>query len=170
MEVTPAFIKERYPLPAYNYKVIILTGMDVRDESKGEAPTVSFSQVTGLSIDYEKVEYRHGRSFQEGVIILPGIQQSFQITLTKGVVKNKRFLYDWMYNGSDKGAFQPVKRNILIDLCDEKGAAVIRWIVQGALPIKLAAPTFDANTNEVAIESLELSARKLMVDYNPLGN
>ena len=59
------------------------------------------------------------------------------------------------------------KRDILIDLCDEKGDAVISWKVQDALPTKLDVPTFDANSNDVAIETMEFIAHGLRVDYNP---
>jgi phage tail-like protein len=59
------------------------------------------------------------------------------------------------------------KRDIQIDLCDESGQAVISWIARRALPIRLDAPTFDANSNDVAIETMEFIAHDLEVDYNP---
>jgi len=55
----------------------------------------------------------------------------------------------------------------VIDLCNEKGEPSVRWKVQGALPIKLDAPTFDSNSNDVAIETLELVAHDLKIEYNP---
>jgi hypothetical protein len=112
-------IKSTYPLPSYNYRVTIL--------HEAEAVVISCAEVSGLSLDYEPVTYKHGLSFLMGVHIIPGMPQPIRLTLRKGVV---------------------------------------RWTVQGALPIKLEAPTFDANSNDVAIETLELVAHGLQVDYH----
>lgn len=163
MAETPQHIASNYPLPVYNYRVSILS----RDEKAGaEAPFVSFSKVSGLAIDYEKVEYRHGASYKEGAIILPGIQSTFQITLEKGLVQKGSFLYDWIHPDSQKGAVAPTRKDLLISLCKPDGDAVVSWQVFGALPFKLAAPNFDANTSEVALESLELAAPKMVVEYH----
>lgn len=167
MALSPEDIRKRYPLPAYNYRVTVLAGTDGRDEVEKGAYSISFASVSGLTASYDKVEYRHGFSFREGPTILAGIQQTYEIRLAKGLVKNGSFLYNWIHHGSEKGVFLPVKRDILIDLCDEEGLPVIRWKVFGALPLKLNAPEFDAKSSEAAIESLELTARKMVVEYNP---
>jgi phage tail-like protein len=147
-------IKASYPLPVYNYRVTV------------GATTLGFSEVSGLSVDYEPVTYKHGLSFVMGVKIIPGMRQPIRLTLKKGVVKANDFLTSWFQNAYIN-PFNNAKRDILIDLCDESGQAVVRWKVQGALPIKLDAPTFDADSNEVAIESLELVAHDIQVDYRP---
>jgi phage tail-like protein len=152
-------IKSGYPLPAYNYRVTVL-----RD---GEALVLSFAEVSGLSLQYEPVTYKHGLSFALGVKIIPGMLQPIRLTMKRGIVKNGKFLYQWIDNTYNDPFFSDAKRDILIDLCDEAGAPVIRWSVQGALPIKLDAPSFDANTNDVAIETIELIAHGLRVDYSP---
>jgi phage tail-like protein len=153
-----AHIKSTYPLPAYNYRVTVL--------KDGESLVLSFAEVSGLSIQYEAVTYKHGFSFVMGDKIIPGMRQPIRLTMKRGVVKSNDFLQSWIYNTYTDPFFSSAKRDILIDLCDEAGEPVIRWKVQGALPIKLDAPTFDANTNEVAIETMEFSAHGLQVDYN----
>ena len=45
---------QAYPLAAYNYRVTVA------------GTTMSFSEVSGLAVEYEKVTYRHGLSFREG--------------------------------------------------------------------------------------------------------
>jgi phage tail-like protein len=50
------------------------------------------------------------------------------------------------------------KRDVFIRLCDEKGEPVISWKVGNAFPTKLSAPTFDATSNDAAIETLDLQA------------
>jgi len=147
-------IKASYPLPVYNYRVTI------------GSTTLGFSEVSGLSVEYEPVTYKHGFSFVMGVKIIPGMRQPTKLTLKKGVVKANDFLASWI-QGAYANPFQNAKQDILIDLCDEAGTPLVRWKVQGALPVRLEAPTFDANSNDVAIETLELVAHGIQVDYHP---
>jgi len=101
-----------------------------------------------------------------GVKIIPGMRQPIRLTMKKGVVSNNNFLSRWLQD-TYANPFKDSKKDILVDLCDESGKAVIRWKVLGALPIKLDAPAFNAGSNEVAIETLELVAHDIQVDYQP---
>ena len=147
-------IKASYPLPVYNFRVTL-----------GDS-TIGFSEVSGLNIDYEPVTYKHGLSFVMGVKIIPGMRQPIKLTLKKGVVQDKDFLSKWLQDVY-ADPFKDMKKDILIDLCDETGKAVVRWKVLRALPTKLEAPTFNADSNEVAVEILELVAHDIQVDYHP---
>src|SRR3954469_19035794 len=135
MALTKDLIQSSYPLPAYNYKVIV------------DTETLSFSEVSGLSVSYEKVIYKHGLSFLAGPGIIRAQQNEIIITLKRGVVAKRTYLYDWFTGNSVK--------DIFIDLCDEQGNAIIRWKASKALPLKMEAPSFIAESNSIAIESVE---------------
>ncbi len=154
MPLDPDQIKASYPLPVYNYRVSV------------EGSTMSFSEVTGLNVEYEAVTYKHGLSFMTGTKIIPGMRQPIRLTMKKGIVQGNDFLASWIY-AVYNDPFAATKKDILVDLCDETGKAVVRWKVRGALPVKLVAPTFDAKSNEVAIQTLELVAHDVQVDYQP---
>lgn len=147
-------IKKTYPLPVYNYRVTI------------GSSAIGFSEVTGLNVSYDPVTYKHGFSFVTGARIIPGMRQPIKLTLRKGVITGNDFLSGWLQD-TYANPFKDMKKDILVDLCDEAGKAVIRWKVLGALPIKLDAPAFNAGGNEVAIETLELIAHDIQVDYQP---
>jgi phage tail-like protein len=138
-------IKTAYPLPSYNYKVIV--GSD----------TLSFSEVSGLNLEYEKVIYKHGLSYLMGSNIIRAQRNAINITLKRGVVAKRNHLYAWLTSNSVK--------DISIDLCDEVGKPVIRWKVSKAQPLKMEGPTFNAGGNEVAFESIELIAQDLQIEY-----
>jgi len=53
-----------------------------------------------------------------------------------------------------------------ISLCDETGTPLVSWKIGIAVPVKLQAPTFDANSNDVAIESLEIMASKISIVHH----
>ena len=151
-------IKSTYPLPAYNYRVTVL--------NDGAALALSFAEVSGLSVEYEPVTYKHGLSFVMGAKIIPGMRQPIKLTMKRGVTKGSDFLYRWINGVYTDPFFASAQRDILIDLCDEVGGVVVSWQVRGALPVKLDAPIFDANTNEVAIEAMEFIVQGVQVRYN----
>ncbi len=146
--------KKQYPLPVYNYRVRI--GSEI----------ISFQSVSGLSIQYETATYRHGLSWQEGDLHVPVRSQPLNISLQKGLVRDGGVLLEWI---SLIRTDRLIKRDVFIDLCDEKGAASITWRVIDCFPIKLDAPSFEADRNEVAIETLELMAGALQITYHQSG-
>ena len=155
MAVSKDEIKTTYPLPVYNYRV----------EIRGNA--VAFSEVSGLSIGYETTTYKESpvESGAPGprVMHMPAQRQPANITLKKGVVPSTSLatLFRWI---NDIQTNQINKQDIYVRLCDENGTAVLSWKVINAFPTKPDAPTFDANSNDVAIESMELMGDGIVIE------
>lgn len=155
MAVSKDTIKADYPLPVYNYRV----------EIGGDA--VAFSEVSGLSIGYETTTYKESptESGAPGprVMHMPAQRSETTLSLKKGLVRGTsiKTLYSWLKTVQIN---QIEKKDIFIRLCDENGDAVISWKVNNAFPTKLDAPTFDANSNDAAIESMELKADSITVE------
>ncbi|MEM8962009.1 MAG: phage tail protein [Acidobacteriota bacterium] len=154
MAVTKEEIKTAYPLPVYNYRVDI-----------GET-SVAFSEVSGLSISYETTVYKESPTADEKVgpevMIMPAQSQPPTVSLKKGVVKGVSVaaLYQWIMTTKIN---QVEKKDIAVHLLNEAGEAVITWKVVDAFPIKLDAPSFTAESNDVAIESMELMATSIQI-------
>lgn len=156
MATTTDEIKNSYPLPVYNYRVEI--GGD----------TISFSEVSGLSLEFETSTFKESQT-ESGlrgpkVMHMPSQIKPLNITLKKGVVRggvSLTVLYDWLNTTQIN---QIEKKDIYIRLCDETGAPVISWKVINAFPTKLDAPTFDANSNDAAIETMALTADRLTIE------
>lgn len=140
-------IKTAYPLPVYNYRVDI--GSD----------TIAFSEVSGLSISHETTTYKESpvESGSPGprVMHMPAQGTPANVTLNKGLVRGSSVatFYDWINSIQIN---QVEKKDIFVRLCDENGDVVISWKVLNAFPTKLDAPSFTADSNDVAIESMEL--------------
>ena len=94
---------------------------------------------------------------------MPAQAPATTVTLKKGIVSGVSVdtLYGWI---STTQINQVEKKDIFIRLCDENGDPVISWKVTNAFPTKLEAPTFDANSNDVAVESMELTADNVTVE------
>ncbi len=155
MAVSIEDIKKLYPLPVYNYKVSI------------DGETIAFSQVTGLSMSYATSMYKESptEAGAPGPVVrrVPSQPADVTITLQKGVVRGKSVatLFNWI-NSKRLNLIQ--KKDIRIDLCDENGDATISWTVHNAFPTKLDAPSFDANNNDAAVESLQLMADQITIE------
>lgn len=145
MAIDKSAIATTYPLPSYNYKVTI------------DSETMAFTEVTGLNIEFEKVVYKHGLSFVMGSSIIRAQRNAITITLKRGVVAKRNYLYEWLMSNKPK--------DIFIDLCNELGVPLVKWSVIKALPLKLDMPEFNADGNEIAIESIELVAKDLTIQH-----
>ncbi len=153
MAVTRDEIKTTYPLPVYNYKVEI-----------GSA-TIAFSEASGMNIQFQPITYKESpTNGQAGprILYMPGQPTATNLTLKKGVVRGTSVttLYNWINSTQIN---QIDKKDIFIRLCDEQGNAVISWKVVNAFPTQLDAPTFDANANDVAVETMTLMADALTI-------
>ena len=155
MALTKDNIKTAYPLPVYNYKVEI------------NGTTVAFSEVSGLSISHETFVYKESpvESGAPGprVMRMPAQQSDLKITLKKGLMRGTSVatFFNWI-NAIQIN--QAEKKDIYVRLCDETGAAVISWKVINAFPTKLDAPAFDAKSNDVAIETMELMGDGIFIE------
>lgn len=115
-------------------------------------PVSSFSECSGLSAEGDAVEYREGTDPVNTVRKLIGLRKYTNITLRRGYTADTS-LWDWhkeIVNG------KTTRKNGTITLIDEVGNEVIRWTVENAWPNKIEGPSFNATSNEVAMESLEL--------------
>lgn len=155
MALSKAQIKATYPLPSYNYKV----------EIGGAA--IAFSEVTGLTVHHDTTTYKESPTASGSpgprTMHMPAQTPPVNVTLKKGVVRGVSVpaLYAWI---STTQVNQIDKRDLYIRLCDEKGDTVISWKLVNAFPTKLDAPSFNASSNDVAVESIELMGDTVMIE------
>lgn len=147
---TPDDIRSQYPIPTFYFQVTI-----------GDRDSMAFSEVSGLSIEYDTITYTDGLSWRYGSKHMPGQGKPINLTLKKGIVKGDSYLFNWI-NAVKLNTVE--KRDITISLLNDKHEPTVSWVVTDAFPKKLDAPSFNATANEVAIESLELMASSLRIE------
>lgn len=110
-----------------------------------------FSECSGISMETDAIEYRNG---SEDITVrkLPGLKKFGNITLKRGFTKDKG-LWEWRKKVLDG---KTERHSGSITLLNEAREAAMRWNFREAWPRKLDGPTFNAKTNEVAIETLEI--------------
>ena len=138
-----------WPLPKFYFQV------------KWDSEELAFQEVSGLDIEAQPIEYRHGNSKEFSVIKMPGLQKSGNITMKKGIFKSDNKFWDW---------FSQIKMNtveripLTISLLDESGSATMVWTVKNAWPTKITGTDLKSEGNEVAIESIEIVHEGITID------
>lgn len=138
-----------WPMPKFHFSVDI--------DSKQNLP---FQEVSGIDVETQAIEYRHGNSPVFLPIKMPGLQKSGNVTLKKGVFKGDNSFWDW---------FNQIKMNtikrvpVTIKLLDESGNPIMTWSFTNAFPTKITATDMKSDGNEVAIEQLEFAYETLTI-------
>lgn len=130
-----------YPLPKFHFSV------------DWGGTNIGFTEVSGLDVETEVIEYRHGASPEYSKIKMPGMQKYPNITLKRGSFKSDNEYYKW-WNTVKLNTIE--RRDITIMLLNEEHDPVIIWKVKNAWPTKIQSTDLKADGNEVAIESMEL--------------
>lgn len=132
-----------YPFKKYNYTVMI-DGKEVG----------GFSEVSAPDISSDPIEYREGNFAVNTVGKQPGLIKYSNVTLKWGMTTSKD-LYNWMKE-VEGGTIN--RKTVVISLKDDtQKKELAKWTIISAWPTKYTAPDFNATSNEVAIESLELA-------------
>ncbi|MGF6190425.1 phage tail protein [Serratia sp. 2723] len=146
MAVTTDEIAVQYPIPTYRFIV------SLGDEQ------VPFTNASGLDINFDTVEYRDGTG---NWFKMPGQRQAPNITLSKGVFPGKNMLYEWV---NSIQLNQVEKKDIMISLTNEAGTEVlVSWNITNAFPTSLTSPSFDATSNEIAVQQVKLMADRVTI-------
>jgi phage tail-like protein len=111
----------------------------------------AFRDCTGLESSQNAIDYREGGEPLH-VRKLPGLNTFSNITLKRGITTDAEF-WEWRKKASD-GKVE--RKNGSIILLDEAGAEQLRWNFVNGWPTKWTGPTFNATSNEVAIEAVEI--------------
>jgi len=112
-----------------------------------------FQECSGLDSSQDPIEYREGNEKFLTTRKLPGLVKYSNITLKWGISDDKD-LWTWRQNAATGKA---ERKNGSIVLLDDTGAEKVRWNFSAGWPTKWTAPTFNAISTEVAIETLEIA-------------
>lgn len=141
-------IDEKYPL--LNYRFMAKVGDD----------EIFFSEISGLSMEYETSEYKEATKDGVKTTQLIGQRNVPSVTLKRGLFLNGLNLYKW-FNSTHTPDFK--KKDITITMLNDANEAVLIWTVSNAFGTKFEGPGLDATSNDVAFQTLELKGDLLEV-------
>jgi phage tail-like protein len=137
-----------YPIPAFHFRV------------EWGGTNLGFTEVSGLNVETQIIEYRDGMSPDYSTIKMPGMQKYGNITLKRGVVQGDNEMFDW-WNTVQLNKIE--RRDITISLLNEKHEPVVVWKVRNAFPVKVDGGSLKATGNEVSIETMEVAHEGITV-------
>ena len=132
----------QYPLPKFHFLV------------EWGGAHIGFTEISGLDVSTEVIEYREGSSPIYSKIKMPGMQKFSNITMKRGTFKGDNDFFDW-WNTVALNTIE--RRDVIISLLNENHEPVVVWRVNNAWPLKVTSTDLKADGNEVAIESIELA-------------
>ena len=137
-----------YPLPKFHFQV------------EWGGSKIGFTEVSGLDITTEIIEYREGSSPEYTKVKMPGMQKFSNVTLKRGSFKSDNEFYLW-FNSVSLNTIE--RRNLTVSLLNENHEPVIVWKIKNAWPTKITPTDLKADGNEVAVESVELAHEGLTI-------
>jgi phage tail-like protein len=134
---------QEYPIPRFHFQV------------DWGGTKISFTEVTGLVMEREKIEYRHSDSKDFSKISMPGMAKINNITLKRGKFESDFDFNNWL----DEIANERVekRRDVVIRLLNEKHTPVAAWSATRCFPVKVTASDLKSDANEIAVESIEIA-------------
>lgn len=138
----------QYPIPAFHFRV------------EWGGTNLGFTEVSGLNVETQVIEYRDGLSPDYSTIKMPGMQKYGNITMKRGVIAGDNEMFAW-WNTVQLNKIE--RRDITISLLNEKHEPVVVWKVRNAFPVKVDGGALKATGNEVSIETLEVAHEGITV-------
>lgn len=121
---------------------------------------IGFTEVSGLDVETEVIEYREGSSPEYSKIKMPGMQKFSNITLKRGTFNSDNEYFEW-WNTVKLNTIE--RRDITINLLNEEHEPVVTWKVKNAWPTKVQSTDLKGDGNETAIESVEIVHEGLVI-------
>lgn len=138
-----------YPLPAFHFKV------------EWGGSSANFTEVSGLSIEVQKIDYRGGLDPEYSVRTMPGIPQFQNLVLKRGIFSGDNEFFTWL---STIKMNEVERRDVTVSLLNGDHDPVMVWKVKNAWPIKVEGPGMNSTGNEVAMETLELAHEGITIE------
>ena len=123
---------------------------------------IGFTEVSGLTVELQSIDYREGSSPEYQVTKMPGIPQYSTITLKRGLFRSDNEFFQWL-NTVKLNAIE--RRDLTISLLNEEHEPVTVWKVKEAWPSKVEGPSLNSTGNEVAVETIELTHEGLTIEF-----
>lgn len=106
-----------YPLPKFHFQV------------EWGGSRLGFTEVSGLNVETDMIEYREGNMPEYHKLNMPGMQKLSKITMKRGTFKKDNDFYNW-WNTVALNTIE--RRDLTISLLNEKHEPVVVWKVKHA--------------------------------------
>lgn len=149
-----------YPYRVFRYKVSV-EGID----------RAGFSEVSGMNLSVDPIEYREGDDLRNTPRKLTGLTKFGNVTLKWGQSDDQQFL-EWIYQCAPTNQAPPTgmtRKTIEVTLIDDKGGDGPSWQLINAWPVGYNIPDLSGLGGDVAITSVEVCCEGIEMLSSSLG-
>jgi len=142
------------PLHVFRFHVDFRSDSLTDDDSHDQIDVCSgaFAECTGLEASMEvKTIKEGGRNY--GAAQRAGGTTFATVVLKRGISTNRNLFQ--IFNSVSAGLFAP-RLQVIINVCDVDGSALMAWQLDRALPVKFRFADLNAKSTEIGIEELHL--------------
>ena len=147
--------KAYYPFRVFRYRV-----------EMGGFARAGFSEVSGMNLSIDPIEYREGNDLRNTPRKFPGLTKFGNVTLKWGTSDDTDFL-NWIHKVAPNNAEGPKDgrqvQQVTITLIDDAGNDGPAWELINAWPVGYNVPDLSGLGGDVAISSLELCCEGLQM-------
>ncbi len=142
-----------YLIPKFHFEV-----------SWASASAIICSEVSGLNVDIQPIEYRDGKSPEFYPTKRPGLLKFGDITVKRAVFQSDLALQDWY----DKVVARDdaMREAVTIILKNDKAEAVITWTLENAWVSTYTMPDLNSTANEPAVEQIKIVCESIKQEFN----
>jgi phage tail-like protein len=120
----------------------------------------SFREATVVSAEHELSEYKFtDENGKPGYYAIPGRMKYGRITLKRGLTDDMS-MWKWRKEVED-GNIASARTNGSILMCDQDNKPIAEFNFENAWPLKCSGPTPNANSNDLAMEEVEIVCEKI---------
>src|SRR5262249_40374846 len=120
----------------------------------------AFSEVSGLTVEGDAIDYRAGTDPQSNERRLTGLRKYANITLKRGYTVSPSL---WNWNSNTTSA-QSDRHRVPITLMNETQQPIMHWHCNNAWVTKIESPNLNASGNEVTVDSVEIAHEGLTIE------
>ncbi|MGB0839005.1 MAG: phage tail protein [Chitinophagales bacterium] len=141
-------ISDSYPIAKFYFSVEI------------DGTAIAFQEVSGLDMETDVIEYRHGDSPVFSKVKMPGLIKTTNLVCKKGIFEgDDRLITEFQGLITDKNFYhnKPRIANVIVTLMNEDGTPIMIWTLTNAFPVKISGTDLKSDASEASIETLELA-------------
>ncbi len=121
-----------------------------------------FTEVTGLDMQAELLEYREGWDKDYAPRRIPGLRRHANIVLRRGIFLGDNSFFEWL---DATRLAMPERRNMTVSILNAEHEPAVTWKLRDAWPVKIAGPRLDALHGGFAIETLEVAHEGMTIEH-----
>lgn len=154
-----------YPPVGFHFEVRILDSYEAVGAITGALGGTanvdgSFQEVSGISAEIPTDDFYEGGENRFTYKLPKPIRYS-PLQLKRGLVSSLSALGEWCKETFELGFDQRITtKTVLVSLLDEDNFPLMAWVFVGAYPTKWNVSNFNAQSNDIVVESLELTYRR----------